>query len=113
MKYRRRAVVLWMTFAFVTWNVVFDRGVCDAALEFTREQIVRYQNTAALASIDTAFRPRVNRAALTASLYSVLVLVCGAVVLALAGASRDVSRGTKVPRDENGSRPPSTLSAGL
>jgi hypothetical protein len=95
MKHRRRAVLLWLSFAFVTWNVVFDRGVANAALEFTRQQIVRHQNGAPVVSIDAAFRPRVGHAALTASLYSGLVLACGAAVLLLFGRGKG-SRGSVV-----------------
>ena len=79
---RRLAIALWMTFAFVTWNVVFDRAVADAAVEFSRGQIVRYQHGESLLSIDAAFRPRVRRAALIASAWSVPVVVLGAFAVA-------------------------------
>ncbi len=84
MRHRRLAIALWITFAFVTWNVVFDRGVADAAVELSRDQIVRYQQGAPVGSIDIRFRPRVRQAAVTATLYSGVVLLCGVGALMLA-----------------------------
>ena len=81
---RRLAIALWILFAFVTWNVVFDRAVTTAALGFTREQIVRYQQGASTASMDTAFRPRVRQAVLTASAYSGAVLLAGLLLIRFA-----------------------------
>ena len=84
MRHRRLAIALWITFAFVTWNVVFDRGVADAAVELSRDQIVRYQQGELVGSIDVRFRPRVRRAALTATLYAGVVLMCGVGAMMLA-----------------------------
>ena len=108
MKHRRRAVLLWLSFAFVTWNVVFDRGVANAALEFTREQIVRHQNGAPVVSIDAGFRPRVGHAALTASLYSGLVLACGARCCCCLGGGRKSWERRKCarPRCPGAAKPP-------
>lgn len=80
MNVRRLAFALWVTFAFVTWNVVFDRSVAEAAVEFTRDQIVRYQQGAPVGSIESAFSPHVRDAAVKADLYAAFVLLCGAVV---------------------------------
>ena len=85
---RRVAIWLWLAFAFVTWNVVFDRQVSTAAIEFTREQITRYERGEATARLDEVFRPRVRRAALIASLYAGGVLACGAVVIRLSRVSK-------------------------
>ena len=79
MRMRRGAVIaLWIVFAFVTWNVIFDRQVAHAAVEFTREQIIRYQQGQATISIDVGFTPRVSGAALRASLWTAPILVAGA-----------------------------------
>jgi hypothetical protein len=80
MNVRRLAFALWITFAFVTWNVVFDRSVADAAVEVTRDQILRYQQGAPVGFIESAFSPRVREAAVKADLYAACVLLCGAVV---------------------------------
>jgi hypothetical protein len=78
---RRRGVViaLWLVFAFVTWNVVFDRYVATDAVEFTREQIVRRQQGEPVTSIHEGFTPRVGRAAIRASLWTMPIVAAGAV----------------------------------
>ena len=72
------ATALWLTCAFVAWNVIFDRYVSVAAVEYTREQIQRYQRGDALGSIHAGFSPRVSDAARRASLWVSPVLVAGA-----------------------------------
>ena len=76
MKQRRLAIALWLAFAFVTWNVSFDRSVADAAHSFTREQIVRQQQGSPPIPIETGFSPHLQPAALRASLYATIVLTC-------------------------------------
>jgi hypothetical protein len=80
---RRTVVILWLVFAFVTWNVVFDREVTVASLAFTREQVVRYRQGQPVSSIDEAFSPHVRAAALEASGWAGAILVIGAAVLLL------------------------------
>src|SRR5688500_6207811 len=100
MKHRVLAVALWMTFAFVTWNVVFGRGVTLGAIRFTREQIVRYDQRTAVAPVDSGFRPYVRQAALEASAYAGAVLLCGGLVM-FVGRQRDRgTSGTTVPSDD-------------
>jgi len=82
MTLRRIAVALWLAFAFVTWNVAFDRSVADAAHAFTREQIKRYEEGAAVVPIEVGFSPQLRPAALRATIYAGAVLLCGAVVIA-------------------------------
>ena len=77
----RLALILWLVFAFVTWNVVFDRAVADAGVQFTRDQILRHQQGAPVESIALGFSPHVGRAALKASLYAGIVLACGGFAL--------------------------------
>jgi hypothetical protein len=81
MKRVRLAVVLWLIFVFVTWNVVFDRAVADAGLQFTRDQILSYQQGASVDSIAAGFTPHLRRAALKASVYAGIVLACGGLAL--------------------------------
>jgi hypothetical protein len=79
MRARRGVVIaLWLAFAFVTWNVIFDRHVAGAAVEFTREQIIRYQQGLATTSIDVGFSPRVRDAAMRASLWTSPIIVAAA-----------------------------------
>lgn len=74
---------LWFGFAFVTWNVMFDRYVVASAVEFTREQVVRYHNGQPVVSIHDGFSPRVADAAVHASVWVVPIALggIGAVVL--------------------------------
>jgi hypothetical protein len=73
--------MLWLAFSFVTWNVVFDRQVATAALDYTQEQVGRYDRGEPTARIDEGFAPRVRRAALIASIPATLILVAGALVM--------------------------------
>jgi hypothetical protein len=75
-------VVLWFAFAFVTWNVVFDRHVYVSAVRFTQEQIQRHQRGERVSSIEEAFTPQLRVAALQASMWGGAALAVG---LALAG----------------------------
>ena len=81
----RPAVVvgLWLAFAFVSWNVMFDRFVWIAATEFTQDQIVRQRRGEALTSIHDGFSPRVRDAALQASLWTAPIVAAGVVALYL------------------------------
>jgi flagellar biosynthesis/type III secretory pathway M-ring protein FliF/YscJ len=85
---RRLEPWLWLIAASVTWNVVFDRQVAVAAIEFTREQIVRAEHGEPVRTIAAAFQPRVGDAALLATAWAALVLVAGALVTRLSGRLR-------------------------
>ena len=69
---------LWAAFAFVTWNVLFDRQVQVAAVAFTRDQILRSQNGATLISIHDGFSPSVSDAARQATLGVLPIIAVGA-----------------------------------
>ena len=71
------AMALWVACAFVAWNVIFDRYVSVAAIEFSREQILRYQHGDSLISIHAGFSPQVRHAAWQSSLWVSPVLVGG------------------------------------
>lgn len=85
---RRIAVGLWLALAFVTWNVVFDRAVWQAAARFTRENVERHERGAPLPTINEAYRPAVPQAAWSASAWAGGVLVVGAVAINAAGRRR-------------------------
>jgi hypothetical protein len=71
---------LWAAFAFVTWNVMFDRHIYVAAVEYTRDQVLRSQNDAPLISIHDGFSPRVGAAARQATLWVLPILGVGALM---------------------------------
>ena len=81
---RRAALVIWAACAFVTWNVVFDRHVNFAAVEFTQQQIERHARGEPVRTISEAFNPRVRDAALVASAWGAAVLATGVLVIRLA-----------------------------
>ena len=74
-------VAWWAVFAFVAWNVLFDRHVMASAVEFTRDQVVRHQSGAALVSIHEGFSPRVRDAAQQATLWVAPILAAGALTV--------------------------------
>jgi hypothetical protein len=74
-------IALWLAFAFVAWNVVYDRQVRRAAVEFAREQVSIHQQGGTPASLHAGFSPRVREAALYASLWVSPILVAGALAL--------------------------------
>jgi hypothetical protein len=78
------ALILWAAFAFVTWNVVFDRQVYLAAVQFTEQQIQRRQRGERVSSIEEAFTPELGRAARQASMWGGAVLVAGVLLTVLA-----------------------------
>jgi hypothetical protein len=75
---RRVAIALWVVFAVVAWNVIFDRLVWTAATEFTRDQVLRHQAGQPVTSIHEGFSPRVRIAAMQASLWTLPIVVAGA-----------------------------------
>jgi hypothetical protein len=81
MSARRSERLWWAIFAFVTWNVVFDRAVAVAGSEFARQQILRHQQGQPVQSIDQAFSPHVRAAAVTATGWAGVVIAAGGVVL--------------------------------
>jgi hypothetical protein len=78
---RKTALVLWAAFAFVTWNVVFDRHVYVAAVQFTQAQIRSHQRGERVSSIESAFTPQLGHAARQATLWGGAVLVTGLLLI--------------------------------
>jgi hypothetical protein len=81
-------VSLWLACVGVVWHVIFDRSVATAALEFTREQVVRYQAGEPTTGIHAGFSPRVRQAAWQASLWVSPLVVAGACASYLAYGAR-------------------------
>ena len=70
MKNRRsvvEAVVLWLVFAFVVWNVVFDLVVVLAGRRYSREAENLYHATGQYLRIDDVMRPAVSHGVRLAS----------------------------------------------
>jgi hypothetical protein len=75
------AIVLWALFVFVAWNVIYDRYVAIAAVDFTRQQILAHERGASLTSIHEGFSPRVRDAAWRASLFVSPIAIVGGVAI--------------------------------
>src|ERR671919_1235900 len=88
----RLVLILWAVFAFVVWNVVFDRRVYESSVTFTQQQIQATQTGQPVASIDAAFRPQIRRAALEASAWGGSVLAAGFVLTMVVARKHERSR---------------------
>jgi len=75
------AIALWAAFAFVTWNVIYDRYVAVSAVEFTRQQVLSYERGEPLTSIPDGFTPRVRDAAWRATLLVTPIVAGGAIAI--------------------------------
>ena len=80
----RIALLVWAAFAFVTWNVVFDRDVYVAAVQFTQQQIEQHERGQPVASIEQAYRPQVREAAVRAAVWGGAVLAAGILLVTIA-----------------------------
>lgn len=77
MTHRAVVIALWGAFAFVAWNVIFDRLVWTAAMEFTRDQVTHHHAGQPLTSIHDGFSPQVGDAALRATLWTLPIIAAG------------------------------------
>ena len=71
------AIALWIAFACVAWNVIYDRYVTISAVDFTRQQVLASERGAPLTSIEQGFTPRIGDAARRASLLVSPILIAG------------------------------------
>ena len=60
------AVVLWLVFAFLVWNVIFDRLVVLAGRRYSHDATVLYRTTGRYLRIDDVMRPDVYKRQLPA-----------------------------------------------
>jgi hypothetical protein len=90
MIWRRRpvltAAVAWMLFAFVVWNVVFDRLVVLAGRRYSYSATVLYRTTGRYLHIDDVMRPAVAHAAWVASSAAGMIAIVALLVLRAAAA---------------------------
>ena len=94
MNQRRRivtAIVLWLVFAFVVWNVIFDRILVLAGRRYSHDAMVLDRTTGHYLRIDDVMRPAVRHGVWVASIVALAILV-GAMILIRLAASRDARR---------------------
>jgi hypothetical protein len=78
---KRLAIALWLVWAVVVWNVVFDRVLIEAGREYVRTAMAAAAGQGPYARIDDAMRPAVPRALALASAAAGLILAVGLVAL--------------------------------
>lgn len=87
---RRRAVtaavVLWLVFAFLVWNVIFDRLIVLAGRRYSHDATVYFRTTGKYLRIDDVMRPAIRNGALVASLSAGAIAVAALVLIRLAAA---------------------------
>ena len=74
---RRAARWLWILFAFVVWNVVFDRVIIEAGREYVRVADAAAKGSGPYARIDDTMRPAQSRALWLATASAGVILIAG------------------------------------
>jgi hypothetical protein len=82
---RKVAAALWIVWAVVVWNVVFDRVLVEAGRAYVRAAMAAAAGTGPYARIDDAMRPAVPRALVLASAAAGVILAVGLVAFRRAG----------------------------
>jgi hypothetical protein len=82
---RRLAVALWIVWAVVVWNVVFDRVLVEAGREYVRTAMAAAAGHGPYARIDDAMRPAVPRAVALASAAAGVIVAVGLVAFRRVG----------------------------
>ena len=86
------AVVLWLTFAFLVWNVIFDRILVLAGRRYSHDALVQFRSNGTYLRIDDVMRPAAAYGVRVASLTAIVIAV-GAVVLIRKAAAIAARRG--------------------
>ena len=74
---RRAATWLWIVFAFVVWNVVFDRVIINAGRDYLDVANAAVNASGAYAKIDDTMRPARSRAFWWATSSAMAILIAG------------------------------------
>lgn len=80
------AVVLWLVFAFLVWNVIFDRLIVLAGRRYSHDATVYFRATGKYLLIDDVMRPAIRNGVLVASLSAGAIAVVALVLIRLAAA---------------------------
>jgi hypothetical protein len=87
-KRRRVAAWLWVLFAFVVWNVVFDRLIINATRDYVDAANAAAKASAAPPKIDDAMQPARSRALWLATGSAGVILLVGVAVISAAHPRR-------------------------
>ena len=80
MNRKKLAVGLWIVWAVVVWNVVFDRVLVEAGREYVRTAMAAAAGHGPYARIEDAMRPAVPRAVALACAAAGVIAAVGLVV---------------------------------
>jgi hypothetical protein len=87
---RRIALTLWVVWAVVVWNVVFDHTVEVAGRQYLHAAAVAAKDGGRYERIDDSMRPAVTRGLWEASTAALLILVIGIGGVRIASGTRPV-----------------------
>jgi hypothetical protein len=82
----RIALVLWIVWAIVVWNVVFDRVIVVAGREYVRGALAAARGGGPYARMDDWMRPAVGRGLWIATAAAAAIVVVGMGMLRIAAA---------------------------
>jgi hypothetical protein len=81
---RRLALALWIAWAIIVWNVVFDRVLVVAGRAYVHAAAIAASGGSSFARIDDWMRPALPRAFWMATAAGAAILVIGIVAISLA-----------------------------
>ena len=90
---RRAAVWLWIAFAFLVWNAVFDQVIIDAGRHYVEMATASGEANGPFVKIDDTMRPARSRALWLASASAGAILVVGLFAVRAATRSESAGRG--------------------
>lgn len=80
----RLAAVLWIVWAIVVWNVVFDRVIVNAGRAYVRAAVAAAKSGGPYERIDDWMRPAVSRGLWIATAAGGTILIVGAIGIGFA-----------------------------
>ena len=82
------AVALWLLFAAVVWNVIFDRLIVLAGRRYSHDAYVLYRSTGRYLLINDVMRPAIARAVRVASVAAGTIAVVAMIAIRFAARAR-------------------------
>jgi ABC-type Fe3+ transport system permease subunit len=86
MNRQRLAIVLWLVWAVVVWNVVFDRVLVNAGRDYVRTAMAAANGQGPYARIDDRMLPALTQALVAATAAALVIVLVG--LVAIRGAAR-------------------------
>jgi ABC-type Fe3+ transport system permease subunit len=80
----RVAAALWLVWAIVVWNVVFDRVLVNAGRDYVRTAMAAANGPGPYARIDDRMLPALTQALMAASVAAVVIVLVGLLGIRLA-----------------------------